>query len=234
MVDQPSHIPGGTTPPGAQARGQAGTQAGTGSRTEDIKAEARHKADQAKDQARRLAEQAKERGRSMLHDQKGNVVSQFGTIAGALRDTARSLDSRDEHTAGRWVNQAADGLDRLADTLERRDIDTLMRQAGDLMRRQPAVFIGGAVAAGFLMSRFLKSSQDRQRGSSGIYDESYEDYQTSYGQGYGDAGTSRTRVDSAPPSRDTGYVTSAHVDPGEVARGRPAVPPTTPSGRRDL
>lgn len=82
-----------------------------------------------------------------------------------------------------------------------------MDQTSRMVRRQPALFIGGAVAAGFLLSRFLKSSEHHE--SSGGY-ESRSGYS---GQGMP-------------------HVTSAHVDPDEILPGR-AMPPVTPTGRRD-
>lgn len=180
-------------------------------------------------QASRLAEEARQRGKSMLDQQKGNAVNQLSGLASALRQTASQCQEReDQRTTGRALEQAANGLERIADALRSRDVDTLMEQAADLMRRQPAIFIGGTIAAGFLLSRFAKSSAQRPHGAS------YRGAGRSYDEeAY--SGTEAYNPDAgASAGEGRSYVTSAHVNPGEVTAGRPGVPPVTPTGRRDF
>jgi hypothetical protein len=43
----------------------------------------------------------------------------------------------------------------------------------DFARRQPALFIGGSVAAGFALARFLKSSADRREREEGPRETAY-------------------------------------------------------------
>jgi hypothetical protein len=65
--------------------------------------------------------------------------------------------------AGRYAGKAAEGLERLSDDLRGADFDQLVARTENYARRNPAVFLGGAVAAGFLFARFIKSSRERTR-----------------------------------------------------------------------
>jgi hypothetical protein len=213
---------------------QTSARSGAGAKTEQAKEQASHMASQAKEQARaqanRFAEEAKQRGRSMLEEQKGNAVSQLSGFASVLRETASKCAEReDQRTAGRALEQAAGGLERFADALRSRDVDSLMDQAARMARQQPAVFIGGTIAAGFLLSRFLKSSADRPHG------HAYDDEAFAGRQSGSSAATPGSYMNDSGAKAGEGrsYVTSAHANPNEVS-GRPVVPPVTPTGRRDF
>jgi hypothetical protein len=58
----------------------------------------------------------------------------------------------------RHIREAAKSVEGLSNNLRNRSVDELMHAASDLARSRPGVFIAGAVAAGFALSRFLKSS----------------------------------------------------------------------------
>lgn len=125
------------------------------------------KVEQYKDEAKstfvRLADDAKARARSAVEGRKHATAQDLADVAEALQASADRMEQRDHSVAAGYVRQAAGGLEQVADSLERRDIVDLLRQTEDLARRQPGVFVGGAVIAGFALARFLKSSGERQR-----------------------------------------------------------------------
>jgi ElaB/YqjD/DUF883 family membrane-anchored ribosome-binding protein len=84
--------------------------------------------------------------------------------AGARQDEMRALI---DQSATRLVEQAGDGLRRIADSVRSKNLDEMLRDAESFARRQPAVFIGAAAVAGFLAVRFLKSSSERNGGAAG-------------------------------------------------------------------
>jgi hypothetical protein len=95
----------------------------------------------------------------------------------AIRRFARAIDSAADELEGdspvvaRTVHQAAHQVSDLSDNLSSRNVNELIESATQLARTQPALFIGGSVAAGFALARFLKSSA-RQRPGAG-----YDPYQ---------------------------------------------------------
>ena len=105
----------------------------------------------------RIREQATEQ----LNTQKNKATDGLGSVVHAVRDTTERLRDENHDTVARYVEQAADQLERLSDRLKGRDIGELMNDAQQLARRQPALFVGGAFAVGLLGARFLKSSAER-------------------------------------------------------------------------
>lgn len=213
MPDTPERRPTDVAPPATQAGGPTQPGARDRSASSDSMAEqASQTGEQIKQQASHWAEDARSRGKQMLHEQKSNAAEQISGVARALRQSAdQCKQEASQQTAGRVLEQAASGLEQFSDMLRHRDIDSMMEQAGSLMRRQPALFVGGAIAAGFVLSRFFKSSSEHHQEH---YDEAYE------GQESGDEGPSSTR-----------FVTSAHADPDEVAAASRSTDSSMPGGR---
>lgn len=118
--------------------------------------ETRRAAEAGKEQARAIWSEARESVRSVLNEKQTATAADIGDFARALRSAARQIEHN--ATAARVAEQTADGLERLSGTLRGKDLNTLVRDIESFARAQPAVFLGAAVAAGFLAARFLKSS----------------------------------------------------------------------------
>ena len=121
----------------------------------------------AKDQASAVWSDTKESARSMLGNQQQAAASGLGQFAGALRKAAREMgDGGQQAPMSRMIESAADGLERFSGSLREKDLDGLVRDAESFARRQPLVFFGAAIAAGFLAVRFMKAtrpSNDQQQ-----------------------------------------------------------------------
>ena len=99
-----------------------------------------------KDRARKVAEQQKQAG-----------ADQIGGVARAIHGAAHEIEQEMPHAAG-FIHDAAAKLEGAVDSLRDRSVDDLIRSLNRFARSQPAAFFGGAVLAGFALSRFLKSS----------------------------------------------------------------------------
>jgi len=104
-----------------------------------------------KEQAQRFAEQQKDSG-----------AEKIGGVAKAIHGVAQGLEAEMPQAAA-YVHDAAGRLQQAAAKLHENTIEELLRGAGRFARERPVVFFGGAVLAGFALSRFLKSSADRRR-----------------------------------------------------------------------
>jgi hypothetical protein len=114
--------------------------------TDKAKSDIAEAAETAKAEARRLASQQKEAGADRL-----------GEVAGAVHGAARSLEAGMPQMAS-YVHDAAVRLEDAARTLRTRNVDDLMGEISRFARSQPALFFGGAMLAGFALTRFLKST----------------------------------------------------------------------------
>ena len=107
------------------------------------------------DQASSLAGQVKDKALSAVSDQKEG-------LAGRLDDLAKVVHKSGEQFAGQqdWIASAIERgaveLGALATALRENDVASLFGQARSIAQRQPALFIGASLAAGFAIARLGK------------------------------------------------------------------------------
>lgn len=108
----------------------------------------------------------KQKARHALDEQRQEAAAGVGEIAGALHKAAEDLGGKNRKGVADLAERTAEGLERLSSTLRTKDLDVMVRDVESFARRQPALFLGAAVAAGFLAGRFLKSSSVHDRAES--------------------------------------------------------------------
>lgn len=111
-----------------------------------------------REQAQNLGREASERGTEILEERKGWVTNEVLAVAQALHRSGDQLDSEGSQ-AGQYAHWAADALDRVSEHLQQNDMKALLRETQAFARREPGLVIGGALAIGFALTRFLKSSE---------------------------------------------------------------------------
>jgi ElaB/YqjD/DUF883 family membrane-anchored ribosome-binding protein len=110
----------------------------------------------------RLGGQMREAAASLLDEQKERMASAVHGIADMLRRTADTLERENNATAARYADRAAAQIDRLSQTVRNRELGEIVASTEDFARRQPALFVAGAVAAGFVLGRLLARPSRRE------------------------------------------------------------------------
>jgi hypothetical protein len=100
----------------------------------------------------------RESAAAQLNSQKEKATQGLGSVASAVRESTQNLRSQQHDVAARYVEQAADQIERFSQRLREKDVTELLSDAQQLARRRPALFVGAAFAIGVLGARFLKSS----------------------------------------------------------------------------
>ena len=95
---------------------------------------------------------------SAANERKQRAAEQVGGVAEAVRAAARSLERSQIPTAARYVDRAAVQVEDFARALRERRWGELIGDIDYVARRQPVLFVFGAVAVGFLVGRFLAVS----------------------------------------------------------------------------
>ena len=108
-----------------------------------------------------LLDEARRRGRGVLDRQKRAAGEELRSVAEVMRDAASRFEEREEEGVADYVTRAADALDRLSSTLRERDLEDLLREAEEGVRRRPAVYLGATAVAGFALGRFLRAGSRR-------------------------------------------------------------------------
>jgi hypothetical protein len=135
---------------------------------ESAKDTARSVAGNLRSEASSFASGATEKARSLAEDQKNAGAERLSTIASAVDRAAGDLEEASPHTA-RLIRQAAAKVEDLSSTLQNRSVEDLVDSARYYARRQPLAVFGGAVIAGVLLSRFLKSTAEPTYEGAGSY-----------------------------------------------------------------
>jgi hypothetical protein len=157
---------------------------------------------------------AKSGAKNMLDKRRMQAADGLGSMAKAFRRSSDELRGEDA-TASKYTDFAAKQVENLAEYLRGRDLDQVMNKMEQFARKRPEVFLGGAFAIGFVLSRFLKSSRP-----GGGYEVGYEGgYRGGYEYGeYGPRsyGASSTRGEW---TRQTGETASGRERPIPTAPG---------------
>jgi len=116
-------------------------------------------ADNAKSAFDAASAGVKQRARKIAERQKDAGADQIDGVARAVHGAAHEIERELPQAAG-FVEDAAARLEGLAASVRQRSIDELLRGLNNFARAQPATLFGGAILAGFALSRFLKSSTE--------------------------------------------------------------------------
>jgi beta-phosphoglucomutase-like phosphatase (HAD superfamily) len=141
-----------------------GQYGSTGGATEQAKQQGQQLASQARQQASELATRGGEQIKSQLANQKHEASQRMLPVQAALRETAQQLRKQGQGSTASYTDSAADRVERISGYLRETDVDEIADEVRGFARSRPAVFLSGAAALGFLVTRFLKSSSQGQQG----------------------------------------------------------------------
>jgi hypothetical protein len=107
---------------------------------------------------------ARDAAQSGIEEGRQSAATVAADASDALDETAASLYARGQEGLAQAAGEMSQRLSRLADYLEDRSTDDLMREARRLARDNPTMFIAGGLALGIALSRFFKASSGRHDG----------------------------------------------------------------------
>ena len=156
------------TAPNASGNGTAAQ--GWSAQIAPIKAQAEKAAKTAKDKINSvdwkahvdpLKDQAGKTAKSAAGVAKDKTGTAMQSLAKLISDTAGTVDAKLGPQYGDYARQAAEQVAGAAETLESKDVDQLMDEARDFVRKSPAVAIGAAAVVGYVLMRLAKGSDDK-------------------------------------------------------------------------
>jgi len=152
---------------GSARTGQpAGTTAGQAK--EQVQQTAADVKEQVQQTAAGVKEQVAAQATDKLAGQKEAATGSLNSVAHAFRQTSEQLRDNEQTGIADYVERAAGQVEHFAGYLSRRDIRGLAQDVEQFARREPALFLGGALTLGIFAARFLKSSsQAAQVGAQG-------------------------------------------------------------------
>lgn len=116
-----------------------------------------------KDGASKYGTQAADKARTFAEGGKVKAGGALDQLAQLLTDAADQVDEKVGAQYGGYARTAAGSISSFSDQIKAKDIDELVENARELVRKSPAVAIGAAAAVGFVLARLIQSGVDSDK-----------------------------------------------------------------------
>src|SRR5438105_2839279 len=111
----------------------------------------------AKEQVTAAAEPVANKARTLAEEQKQGGADRIDEVVRAVHTAADEIGKQVPQAAG-YIHSGAEQLQRASKLLRENSVDDLLKMTNKLAHDRPMAFIGGSVAAGFVLARFLRTS----------------------------------------------------------------------------
>jgi ElaB/YqjD/DUF883 family membrane-anchored ribosome-binding protein len=115
-----------------------------------------------KEQAGSFAGQALDSARAAASTAKDKTGTALHSLSKLIYDTAETVDGKLGSQYGDYARQAAESVAGAAEALDDKDIDQLVSDARDFVRKSPAVAIGAAALVGFVLMRLARGGGSKE------------------------------------------------------------------------
>lgn len=171
----------------------------------DLGAAATETKDQIKEQVGGLTDQVRQQATHQISSQKDRVVETLDTVALLLRQAGEHATKDDKAMLAGYVDRASERVGQWSEKLRDEDATQLLEETKQLARREPLLFFSGALAAGFVASRFLRSSAQQ-------VEQAPQDDSSTGSQTPGSGGSAADRETSSPAFNDAALDTPLAAD----------------------
>jgi hypothetical protein len=128
------------------------------------------------DQAAKLMRDVRDSGAGIVEDvkdqisshasrQSANAADQIEQVADSAHRTADALKEGEQAWLADMVERGAAELESFAGALRGNDLQGLLSQVASFARRQPALFAGASIAAGFVLARMARLATEQAMGT---------------------------------------------------------------------
>jgi ElaB/YqjD/DUF883 family membrane-anchored ribosome-binding protein len=118
-----------------------------------------------KDNVFKFANDAGEKAKTYAEDGKTRAGGALDELAKMLSEAAGTVDEKVGEQYGQYARSAADAVSNFSQSLQSKQIDDLVDDARDFVKKSPAVAIGTAAAIGFVLARLIKAGLDTPAGA---------------------------------------------------------------------
>ncbi|WBO21257.1 hypothetical protein [Sphingomonas abietis] len=125
-----------------------------------LKADAADLRDKASAKAADLKGQATDKAREYADEGKARASAGLDSVAKMIGDSAAQIDEKLGSAYGDYARKAGDAVAGFSASLRDKDVEELFDDARNLVRGSPAIAIGAAAAAGFVIARIIKAGSE--------------------------------------------------------------------------
>lgn len=113
-----------------------------------------------KDGAAKLGKDASGKARAYAEDGKARVGGVLDELSKMMGDAAGTVDEKVGPQYGNYARSAAEAVSGFSESLKSKNVDDIVADARDFVKKSPAIAIGTAAALGFVLMRLIKSGLD--------------------------------------------------------------------------
>ncbi len=113
-----------------------------------------------KGDAANFTQQAKDKMRDAANTGKDKASEAMSGVSSMVDDVAKSIDEKLGTQYGDYARKAASVVSGFADSLQSKEVEDIVKDARDFVKKRPAVAIGAAAAIGFVLTRMIKANSD--------------------------------------------------------------------------
>lgn len=107
-----------------------------------------------------MKDRAINKARSTANDGKAKAGEAIGILSEMIENSAKTIDENVGEKYGDYARSAADSVSSFAEKVNAKDVDEMVEDAREFVRKKPAVAIGAAAVVGLLVARLIKSGMD--------------------------------------------------------------------------
>jgi hypothetical protein len=154
---------------GSTGESTAAPQAGGASAAAAKQTDLQGVVDQVKETGRDIAARSlgaiEDRTQSATSGYKSDISTGLHTLADGLRQTSSTFQNAAEDkplsSAGaRYIEDLANKIENVSNYFESKDPADVVKDVKNFARKNPAIFVGGAFALGFALSRLVRSASN--------------------------------------------------------------------------
>ncbi|MDH7973153.1 hypothetical protein QH494_13270 [Sphingomonas sp. AR_OL41] len=113
-----------------------------------------------KEGAAKMTKEATGKARAYAEDGKARVGGVLDELSKMMGDAAGTVDEKVGAQYGNYARSAADAVSGFSESLKSKNVDDIVADARDFVKKSPAIAIGTAAAIGFVLVRLIKSGLD--------------------------------------------------------------------------
>jgi len=168
------------------------------------------------DDAKAALQGAKEHGAAQFEQYRDTAADQIDNLAQTAKSAAEQFQEKDTLGLSHYVTDIAQSMTSLSENLRGKSADELLRQAGQLARDNPALFLTGSIVLGFGLSRFLKATGSGGAGSDNVGNDLSKSKSSAHPSSF-----------ASDHQQGSGYQTQPTASSAATDQGYPKPPPHT-------
>ena len=107
--------------------------------------------------ATKLSQQAADKARDYVAEGKSRAGGALDEVSRLMGEAAGTVDEKLGPDYGKYARSAADTLSGWSDQIKGKELEDLLGDARDFVKKSPVVAIGVAAALGFVVARLVKA-----------------------------------------------------------------------------